>query len=103
MSDILALCDTVRVTCLAIHRYFRSGHLEKVYENALAHRLRKNAIEVKQQIPIDIHDEDGTLVGHYTADRRMNTSLKYLGISGDLDYDTGCLSTSALRNPRSEN
>ena len=55
-----ALCDTVRQTSLAIHQYFRSGHLEKVYENRLAHRLRNKAIDVKQQMPIDIYDEDGT-------------------------------------------
>ena len=64
MSNILVLCDTVRQTSLAIHQYFRSGHLEKVYENTLAHRLRNKAIDVKQQMPIDIYDEDGTLVGH---------------------------------------
>jgi hypothetical protein len=46
MSNILALCDTVRQTSLAIHQYFRSGHLEKVYENMLAHRLRNKAIDV---------------------------------------------------------
>jgi hypothetical protein len=35
------LCDVVRETSFAIHKYHRNGHLEKVYENALAHRLRK--------------------------------------------------------------
>lgn len=68
MSDILPLCDTVRRTSLAIHQYLRSGHLEKVYENALVHRLRKQSIQVAQQLPIDIYDEDGTLIGHYVAD-----------------------------------
>jgi len=43
------LCDLVRETSFAIHRYHRSGHLEKIYENALAHRLRKAGLEVKQQ------------------------------------------------------
>ncbi|HYR91956.1 MAG TPA: GxxExxY protein [Terriglobia bacterium] len=75
MSDILALCDTVRTTSLAIHEYFRSGHLEKVYENTLAHRLRKNSIDVQQQAPIDIYDEDGTLVGHYVADLLLENQL----------------------------
>jgi hypothetical protein len=41
MKDIMELCDVVRETGFAIHRYHRHGHLEKVYENALAHRLRK--------------------------------------------------------------
>ena len=44
------------------------GHLEKVYENALAHRLRKAGLEVKQQHPIKVFDEDGTLIGDYLAD-----------------------------------
>jgi hypothetical protein len=41
MEDIMKLCDVVRETGFAIHRYHKHGHLEKVYENALAHRLRK--------------------------------------------------------------
>ena len=39
----------VRETGFAIHRYHKNGHLEKVYENALTHRLRKLGLEVKQQ------------------------------------------------------
>jgi GxxExxY protein len=43
------------------------GFLEKVYENALAHELRKAALRVKQQEPIKVH-YDGTIVGDYAAD-----------------------------------
>lgn len=39
-ADIFKLCDVIRETAFAIHKYHRHGHLEKVYENALAHRLR---------------------------------------------------------------
>ena len=39
MEDIMKLCDVVRETGFAIHRYHKHGHLEKVYENALAHRF----------------------------------------------------------------
>ena len=48
MEDIMELCDVVRETGFAIHRYHKHGHLEKVYENALAHRLRKLGLDVKQ-------------------------------------------------------
>ena len=41
MKDIKALSDQVRQTAYDIHVYHGHGHLEKVYENALAHRLRK--------------------------------------------------------------
>ncbi|MSU64435.1 MAG: GxxExxY protein [Pedosphaera sp.] len=68
MKDIMALCDAVRETGFAIHCYHKSGHLEKVYENALAHRLRKLGLDVKQQHPLKVYDEDGTLIGDYNAD-----------------------------------
>ena len=66
--DIFALCDLVRETGFAIHRYHRNGPLEKVYENALAHRLRKKGIAVIQQHPVPVFDEDGTPLGEYFAD-----------------------------------
>jgi GxxExxY protein len=43
------------------------GFLEKVYENALAHELRKAGLRVLQQHPIPVF-YDGVLVGDYFAD-----------------------------------
>ena len=60
MNDISKFCDQVRETAYAIHVFHGHGHLEKVYENALAHRLRKAGLEVQQQHPIQVFDEDGT-------------------------------------------
>ena len=68
MNDIKALCDLVRQIAYAIHVYHAHGHLEKVYENALAHRLRKAGLGVRQQHPVTVYDEDGTLIGDYLAD-----------------------------------
>ena len=68
MKDIKTLCDQVRQTAYDIHVYHGHGHLEKVYENALAHRLRKAGLDVKQQYPLSVQDEDGTLIGDYLAD-----------------------------------
>ena len=68
MRDIKELCDLIRETSFAIHRYLKSGHLEKVYENALLHRLIKIGIDIKQQHPIKVYDEDGTVLGEYFAD-----------------------------------
>ena len=67
-ENINALCDVVRETSFAIHTFHRTGHLEKVYENALAHRLRKRGLQVEQQYPLPVFDEDGTLLGDYYAD-----------------------------------
>jgi GxxExxY protein len=66
--EINKLCDMIRETSFGIHNYFRSGHLEKIYENALAHRLTKLGIEVIQQHPLSVFDEDGALLGHLCAD-----------------------------------
>ncbi len=66
--EILRLCAIIRETALAIHRYHRHGHLEKIYENALAHRLRKAGLDVQQQHPLQVFDEDGTLLGEFFAD-----------------------------------
>ena len=68
MKDVKALCDRVRQIAYDIHVYHGHGHLEKVYENALAHRLRKAGFDVKQQFPLKVRDEDGTLIGDYFAD-----------------------------------
>ena len=62
-ETINELCDVVRETSFAIHRYHKNGHLEKVYENALVHRLRKQGLSVQSQVPLAVRDEDGTLIG----------------------------------------
>ena len=66
--EINTLCDIIRETSYAIHTYHRNGHLEKVYENALAHRLTEAGLKVVQQHPLSVYDEDGTLLGEYFAD-----------------------------------
>ncbi len=43
------------------------GFLEKVYENSLAHELRKAGLKVFQQYPIKVF-YDNVLVGEYIAD-----------------------------------
>ncbi|PTX98389.1 GxxExxY protein [Opitutus sp. ER46] len=74
-APINSLCDVVRETAYAIHRYHRSGHLEKIYENALAHRLRRRGVVVAQQHPLPVLDEDGTPLGDYFADLLVDQRL----------------------------
>lgn len=74
-ETINELCDVVRETSFAIHTFHRNGHLEKVYENALVHRLRKQGLEVQQQHPLKVHDEDGTVIGEYFADLFVERQL----------------------------
>ena len=44
-----------------------AGFLEKVYENALAHQLKKDGMKIEQQKPIKVH-YDNVVVGDYFAD-----------------------------------
>ena len=73
--EISALCDRVRQTAYEIHFSLGHGHLEKVYENALAHRLRKLGMDIRQQYPLSVYDEDGTLLGEYFADLLVEGAL----------------------------
>jgi GxxExxY protein len=74
-NDINQLCDMVRETSFAIHCYHRNGHMEKIYENALVHRLRKQGVDVKQQYPLSVRDEDGTMLGEFFADLLVDNRL----------------------------
>ncbi len=67
-DNINQLCDIVRETSFAIHKYHRNGHLEKIYDNALVNRLRKQGVKVEQQHPLTVYDENGTILGEYFAD-----------------------------------
>ena len=66
--NIQDLTDVVRQTGFEAHVYFKNGFLEKVYENSLGNRLKKKGLEVIQQHPLNVYDEDGTIVGEYVAD-----------------------------------
>ena len=50
------------------------GFLEKVYENALAHELRKAGLQVEQQARLSVC-YDGVVVGEYVADMLLNDQL----------------------------
>jgi GxxExxY protein len=67
-TDINKLCDVIRETSFAIRKYHRHGYPEKIYENALAHRLTLLGLKVEQQKPINVYDEDGFPLGLYYAD-----------------------------------
>ena len=61
-------CDRIRQIAYDLHVYLGVGYLEKVYETGLRHRLEKVGYEVQTQVPIQVRDEDGFLLGDYVAD-----------------------------------
>jgi GxxExxY protein len=74
-GDIFTLCDIIRQTSFDVYKYLRSGHREKIYENALAHRLTKRGINLTQQHELQVFDEDGTLLGDLRADLFIENRL----------------------------
>lgn len=88
-QEIFKLCDLVRETGFAIHRYHRNGHVEKIYQNALLHRLRKLALEVEAEFPLTVYDEDGTVLGDFRADlfvaKSLLVEIKAIKALGDED------------------
>ena len=63
-----AICDKIRQVAYDLHIYLGVGYLEKVYENGLAHRLAKAGMTVESQVPVQVTDEDGYVLGDYVAD-----------------------------------
>lgn len=74
-NEIFLLCDRVREAAFALHQHLRHGHVEKVYENGLGHRLRKLGLKVTQQHPLSVFDEGGTLLGEFVADLLVEQRL----------------------------
>ncbi len=61
------LSERILGASFRVHNTLGVGFLEKVYENALAHELRKEKIVVEQQKVIQVR-YDGIVVGDYQAD-----------------------------------
>jgi len=68
LRDVFSLCDIVRETAFSSHCYLRHGYREYIYENSLAHRLIKQGLNVVVQPEVEVHDEDGTLLGTHKPD-----------------------------------
>ena len=74
-TEIFRLCDLIREISFSLHQYLRHGHLERVYENGLAHRLRKAGLKIEQQHHLQVVDEDGTILGDFIADLYVENCL----------------------------
>jgi len=70
MKELLyqELTGKIRQAAFYVHNYFGNGFLEKVYENALAYRLKQLGIECKQQVPLKVYFEGDVVVGEFFAD-----------------------------------
>lgn len=62
------LTSRIRQAAFEVHHYFGNGFLEKVYENALSYKLRKDNFKCEQQVPLKVYFEENVIVGEYIAD-----------------------------------
>ena len=67
--------NQIRIISYKLHKYLGCGFLEKVYENALVHRLQLAGFSVERQVPIIVRDEDGFVIGNYEADILVDKSI----------------------------
>ncbi len=66
-EDINGITQKIIGCAYTVSNTLGIGFVEKVYENALAHALHKNGLQVAQQWPINVRF-DGVLVGEFCAD-----------------------------------
>ena len=69
-----AAAERIIGCAMAVSNTLGSGFLEKVYENALAHDLRKAGLAVARQHPVQVF-YDGVVVGDYAVDLLVEASI----------------------------
>ena len=67
LDEINQITQVIIGCAFTVSNSLGSGFMEKVYENALGHEIRKRNLAVEQQHPIHIM-YDGVLVGDFVAD-----------------------------------
>ncbi|MGB0767627.1 MAG: GxxExxY protein [Phycisphaeraceae bacterium] len=72
--DLNTLTERIIGWAYEVQNELGCGFLEKVYENALVHALRKAGLKVKQQESIRVVF-DGTVVGEYVADLIVESTV----------------------------
>lgn len=73
-TELNAITERVIGCAFEVSDALGSGFLEKVYENALAHELRKCGLQVRQQERVVVR-YDGVVVGDYLADLLVESSV----------------------------
>ena len=68
------LMERIIGRALTVSNALGAGFLEKVYENALVHELRKTGLAVAQQRGVTVM-YDGVIVGHYAVDLLVQESV----------------------------
>jgi GxxExxY protein len=73
-EELNAITEKIIGSAFKVSSTLGVGFLEKVYENALAHELRKSGLKIEQQKRIRVY-YDGVEVGYYDADLLVNDKV----------------------------
>lgn len=68
------LSEKIIGCAMTVHRALGPGFLESVYQNALAHELRKQGLAVECEKKIEVH-YDGIVVGDFAADMLVENAI----------------------------
>ena len=66
-TEINTITEQIIGCAYQVHKVLGCGFLEKVYENALAHEMKRKGLKVEQQVTIDVYYDD-IVAGTYQAD-----------------------------------
>ena len=69
------ITEKIRQAAYDVHKYFGTGFLEKVYENALKYKLEKKGLQISQQFQIPVYFIDNFKVGDYYADLLVENKI----------------------------
>lgn len=73
-SELDRIIDTIIGCAFTVGSELFPGYLEKVYENALVHEIRKAGLRVEQQRGVKV-TYDGIVVGDFVADLVVEDSV----------------------------
>ncbi len=73
-QQVNALTERIIGCAFKVSNVLGCGFLEKVYQNALVHELRKNGLKAEPQHAINVY-YDGVLVGEYFADILVESTV----------------------------
>jgi GxxExxY protein len=96
-TDLNKVTERIIACAFEVSNVLGIGFVEKIYENALAHEMKKNGLRVAQQYPIKvIYDE--IMVGEFFADMLVeNLVLVELKAVTELNEDHMAQALNYLR------
>lgn len=73
-EEMDALTEQIIASAFQVSNTLGAGFVEKIYENALVHELRKRKMEVQQQFSVQVK-YDGALMGEFFCDLLVNKNV----------------------------